>query len=214
MGGTVNPSVFAVLRLITSSNLTDCVTGRSAGFVPLRTLPGIYAGLPIRIGTTSPIADDTAGLSKLTPFVHRRNCIACRHRNKLRSAAVKECISANQETARLVVDHLCESRVEIAFIGRIHEMELYSSVPTCLRQFLGLSIGGWIVWIDERGERVSLGYHFVQQAQSLGLQHGCGADPRDVRAWPVKACDKTELYGVNAGNEDNWNCGCCRLCCD
>src|SRR6516165_9465264 len=32
VGGTVRPSVLAVLRLITNSNLVDCMTGRSAGF--------------------------------------------------------------------------------------------------------------------------------------------------------------------------------------
>jgi hypothetical protein len=34
-GGTVMPSAFAVLRLITGSNLVGCWTGRSAGFSPL-----------------------------------------------------------------------------------------------------------------------------------------------------------------------------------
>jgi hypothetical protein len=38
MGGNSKSSAFAVLRLITSSNLTDCITGRSAGFSPLRIL--------------------------------------------------------------------------------------------------------------------------------------------------------------------------------
>src|SRR6516162_6963753 len=33
------PSAFAVLRLITVSNLLTCMTGRSAGFSPLRTRP-------------------------------------------------------------------------------------------------------------------------------------------------------------------------------
>jgi len=37
-GGIVSPSSFAVLRLITSSNLVGCWTGRSAGFAPLRIL--------------------------------------------------------------------------------------------------------------------------------------------------------------------------------
>src|SRR5262245_41790110 len=35
--GTVRPSAFAVFRLITSSNLVGCCTGRSAGLAPLRT---------------------------------------------------------------------------------------------------------------------------------------------------------------------------------
>jgi hypothetical protein len=36
VGGTVRPSAFAVLRLITRSNLVGCSTGRSAGRSPLR----------------------------------------------------------------------------------------------------------------------------------------------------------------------------------
>jgi hypothetical protein len=39
VGGTVTPSVAAVLRLIASSNLVGCITGRSEGFSPLRTRP-------------------------------------------------------------------------------------------------------------------------------------------------------------------------------
>ena len=37
-GGIVSPSALAVLRLITSSNLEACSTGRSAGLAPLRIL--------------------------------------------------------------------------------------------------------------------------------------------------------------------------------
>ena len=38
-GGTVRPSALAVLRLMTSSNLVGCWTGRSAGLAPLRIFP-------------------------------------------------------------------------------------------------------------------------------------------------------------------------------
>src|SRR5215467_15318271 len=34
-GGKLRPNTLAVLRLITNSNLVDCMTGRSAGFSPL-----------------------------------------------------------------------------------------------------------------------------------------------------------------------------------
>jgi hypothetical protein len=37
-GGIVRPSVFAVFRLITSSNFVGCSTGRSAGFAPFKIL--------------------------------------------------------------------------------------------------------------------------------------------------------------------------------
>ena len=39
VGGISRLSAFAVLRLITRSNLVGCMTGRSAGFSPLRTRP-------------------------------------------------------------------------------------------------------------------------------------------------------------------------------
>src|SRR5262245_33604699 len=39
LSGTSRPIAFAVLRLITNSNLVGWVTGRSAGFVPLRMRP-------------------------------------------------------------------------------------------------------------------------------------------------------------------------------
>src|SRR6476646_9197302 len=38
-GGTATPSIRAVWALMTSSNLLDCTTGRSAGFAPLRMRP-------------------------------------------------------------------------------------------------------------------------------------------------------------------------------
>ena len=37
--GIVRPSALAVLRLMTNSNLVGCMTGRSAGLMPLRTFP-------------------------------------------------------------------------------------------------------------------------------------------------------------------------------
>src|SRR5262245_41743411 len=38
-GGTSMPSAFAVLRLMTNSNLVGCTTGRSPGFSPFRMRP-------------------------------------------------------------------------------------------------------------------------------------------------------------------------------
>src|SRR5262249_15693072 len=39
VSGTVRPSAFAVLRLMISSNLVGCITGRLAGFSPLSIRP-------------------------------------------------------------------------------------------------------------------------------------------------------------------------------
>src|SRR5207253_5819178 len=45
VGGMMTPSAFAVFRLITSSNLVGCSTGRSAGFAPLKILSTKLAAL-------------------------------------------------------------------------------------------------------------------------------------------------------------------------
>src|SRR6266404_6345275 len=39
LSGTSSPSALAAFRLMTNSNLVGCVTGKSAGFSPLRILP-------------------------------------------------------------------------------------------------------------------------------------------------------------------------------
>src|ERR1035437_1028390 len=43
IGGTARPIALAVLRLITSSNLVGCSTGRSLGFAPLKILSATVA---------------------------------------------------------------------------------------------------------------------------------------------------------------------------
>src|SRR5574337_2226370 len=52
--GIVRPSALAVLRLITSSNLLGCSTGRSAGLAPLRILSTCVAARRKRTAQSSP----------------------------------------------------------------------------------------------------------------------------------------------------------------
>src|SRR5262245_57062103 len=67
-GGKLRPNALAVLRLITSSNLVDCMTGRSAGFSPLRIRPvytpawrscDVACHLTLRLGVIHAMGDDT-----------------------------------------------------------------------------------------------------------------------------------------------------------
>src|ERR1700720_1482127 len=52
--GTVMPSAFAVLRLMTSSNLLGCSTGISPGFVPRRILSTMSAACRNRLAKFGP----------------------------------------------------------------------------------------------------------------------------------------------------------------
>jgi hypothetical protein len=58
------PSAFAVLRLITNSNLVGCCTGRSAGWAPLRILVDVAGGAPKEVSETCPIGHEPAGYRK------------------------------------------------------------------------------------------------------------------------------------------------------
>src|SRR5262245_17193957 len=53
-GGIVSPSAFAVLRLITSSNLDGCSIGRSAGLAPFRILSIYVAARLYKSGKSAP----------------------------------------------------------------------------------------------------------------------------------------------------------------
>ena len=77
----------AVLRLMTSSNLVGCMTGRSAGFSPLRIAAGIDAGLTIRIGNARSIAHQPAGRGKFAQRIDRGHRMARRQRDDLRTPA-------------------------------------------------------------------------------------------------------------------------------
>jgi len=53
--GTSRPSTLAVLRLIISSTLVDCWTGRSAGFSPFENPTRVDTGRTVCIGKTAPV---------------------------------------------------------------------------------------------------------------------------------------------------------------
>jgi len=72
----VNPIALAVLRLITSSNLVDCSTGKSVICAPkLNDAAGIDAELAISIHDIRPVAHQTAGLDVVT--LHITSLAAC-----------------------------------------------------------------------------------------------------------------------------------------
>jgi hypothetical protein len=60
VGGTSRPRAWALLRLIISSNLVGCTTGRSAGFSPLRMRPVVDAGLTVPFGKATAVARQPA----------------------------------------------------------------------------------------------------------------------------------------------------------
>ena len=77
------PSALAVLRLTISSTLVVCWTGRSAGFSPLRTRPGICASLSIRAQGAARVAHQTASCREGACLGDREHPVAKRQRGEM-----------------------------------------------------------------------------------------------------------------------------------
>jgi hypothetical protein len=89
LSGMVRPSVF-VLRLMTSSNLVDCTTGRSPPFFTLQNATCIDADLPIGVAYARAIAHQAAGNRVFAQSVNRRNGVARRERDDFLALTAKE----------------------------------------------------------------------------------------------------------------------------
>src|SRR5215471_13784460 len=90
--GTVMPSALAVFRLITSSTLVDCCTGKSAGLSPSA---GIDPGQAVRVVNAASIADRPAGRDEFAEFVNCWHGVAHGQRSELLAAAREEWIGAD-----------------------------------------------------------------------------------------------------------------------
>ena len=155
VGGTSRPSAFAVLRLITNSNLVDCTTGRSTGLAPLRTR--VNADLTIGVGKARSVTHQTTCCGKVTPFKDRRYCMARRQHDKLLAPAVKEWRAADEERRSPLTDKGRERGVEIAFRIGAHDNKLHLKAGSRLLYVAQLAFGIRKVRVDEHRDGRGLG---------------------------------------------------------
>ena len=79
----LRPSVLAVLRLITRSNLVGCITGKSPGLAPLRIRPGVDADLPVALAETDTVTHQSPSGRVLTQVMHHWDGMTRRQRDDL-----------------------------------------------------------------------------------------------------------------------------------
>ena len=95
--GTVKPSAAAVLRLMTSSNLAACVTGKSAGFSPLENSPRVGASLRIAVDKARAVSHQPTGQRKLAPLIFVRGIAkTCSQGNNVLAPTVEERIGSHE----------------------------------------------------------------------------------------------------------------------
>src|SRR5262245_12632254 len=96
LSGTVRPSILAVWALMTSSNLVDRTTGKSAGFAPLEDATGINAHPTRGIRQACSVAHQPADFGKVTRRIYRGHRVAHRQIGQLNTPADKERVGADE----------------------------------------------------------------------------------------------------------------------
>src|SRR5262249_46245699 len=114
LSGTVRPSILAVSALMTSSNFVDCITGRSAGFTPLRMRPVLDTHLTECIRQACSVTHQPAGFGILTHRIYRRNRVARRQLGQLDSSADEKRTGADVEDVGPLAYKVREGRVDLA----------------------------------------------------------------------------------------------------
>ena len=116
----------AVLRLITSSNLVDCKTGRSAGLAPLRISAGILADLTKHVRNAGSVTHQAADLGVVAHGEHRGDHMARGERGELHTPAVIEPIGADKERVGPLTRKRCENRLDLAAGSGVEDLDFQS----------------------------------------------------------------------------------------
>jgi hypothetical protein len=208
--GTLRPSALAVFRLMYSSTLVVCWTGRSAGFSPLIT------GQAIRFSKTASVTHQATGHDELAAFEDRRHGVADGQCGELFAPANEEWIAANHEPARSQFDQLCEDPIEVTVGAGIQDVELQAEGTSRCLHPLRVALGkSGIGWVDEQGYDALRGDELVQQLQPLRrylnvrLSHA-----RNVAVRPAKTGDEAAPDRIGARFKDYRNRRGRRLCCE
>src|SRR5271155_3709917 len=73
-------------------------------------------------------------------------------------------------------------------------------------EVLQLPRAGWIVWVQQRGNRLRSRKHFMEQPESLSVQYGVyEGHARSIAAGLVEASHEAQANWVSAGQKHNWN---------
>ena len=110
---TGRSSAFAVLRLITNSNLVGNRIGRSR-LLTLENAAGIHSGLAIHLYWTGSVAHEAACRRVLAPLIDRCHRIASRERNDLRASAGKERIRGYEEGTDSPLRECLKGSIDVA----------------------------------------------------------------------------------------------------
>ena len=136
--------------------------------------------------------------------------MANRQRGELPTSAEEVWTAAEEQPARVLLNHRRKSGMEFALVGYFHNQDLPANRLTGLLHLFHLEFGSRRTRMPQRGDGGRLGNQVVQQPQPLGDQIRTGKDHTcDVAAGMVEVSDDALSHRIATGNEHDWNrCGC------
>src|SRR5215468_34242 len=212
VNGTVMPSARAVLRLMISSTLVACCTGKSAGLSPLKDTAGIEASNTRHLPAVGSIAHQAAVYSPRSARSNGRQGVALRQRDKLRAQTVSERTGAEHQRARAQFRQSRGNQIDIAFekyMGLQAKSAGGQLVVNCVNRVTARRFGR----VEKSNNRRDCRHRLVQHLHPFPLQllgqdgHACKVASRTVQ--PI---DETCPNWVHANRERNWSRRRGRLC--
>ena len=213
VGGTSRPSILAVLRLMTSSNLRRLHDRQVRGLCALEDAAGIDAELTPRARNVGSVAHQPADFDILAPRVCRGDRVACRKLDQLDTPAGKVGATCAEEGVGPLAHNGREGRIDLVAGVGVEHLDLQpDSARSRFHIFqCGLGIRS-ISRIDEHGHTGGCGHQRAQEfqpfCQNLVAEKIYAGY---IAPWPSEAYDKTKPDRVVANGEDDGDRRGCRL---
>src|SRR5215831_100209 len=153
--GTVIPSAFAVLTLITSSNLVGCRTGRSAGFSPLRMRP-VDTGLTRGVLPAGAITHEATRRGRLAISKASRKRLEQRQFRNATVTDVEKGITQNEKRIGVLLPEIVESPLDLFFCAGVDESDSRPERTSSLPCFVHLQLRIGVLRVHERRKTVCI----------------------------------------------------------
>ena len=109
--GTLRPRALAVLRLMVSSTLVTCWTGKIGGLLALEDAASVEASLPVRVPDIAAVTQQSAGHDEIAHRMDSRHSVLERQSGKLLCAAIEKNVGRDNEPANVQLGQLQRTRI-------------------------------------------------------------------------------------------------------
>ena len=158
----------AVFRLITSSNLAGCSTGKSAGLSTGKDLAHQSTAAPGQIVNVRSVGHKPSRSDVKPPRKYRREPVPCRQIYEPLVMQVKHRGCPHRKRIRMGVGHIREGPVEVLRTSGLNNLKPHPQCPRRDFCFLQPGLHGACgVWLEEKGDQTDPRHSLLEQFQAL-----------------------------------------------